>query len=174
MTKGPIAERAEKAKLESLNSVVNSDYSIDMEKLISVDYSSVVNDITINEAYELKNKDNKFAGLVILVTTSEGYGGDIQLSVGISTESNKSYKPKVMGIDYLSINETPGLGMNATDEEFTSQFNGATDMLTVVKQGAGGNQIDAVSGATITSQAVTDAVNEALEFYNDYVETEVE
>ena len=65
----------------------------------------------------------------------------------------------------ISMNETAGLGAKCTSDEFTSQFsNIKTDKLTVVKDGKDGvGEIDAISGATITTNAVTGAVNEALE-----------
>ena len=97
-------------------------------------------------------------GYVLTVTTPEGYGGDIQIAMGISLDRT------VQGIYFLSIGETAGLGMRADTDAFKSQFQDVqAERFTVVKTGASGEgEIDALSGATITSSAVTGAVNAGL------------
>ena len=70
---------------------------------------------------------------------------------------------KVTGMEFLTINETAGLGMNAQNPEFMDQFIGKEGSFNLVKDGASGdNDIQALSGATITSTAVTNAMNAAL------------
>ena len=72
----------------------------------------------------------------------------------------------VNAVEILDVsNETPGLGQNATQEKFYGQFSGMSGTLSVVKSGADNSagEINAVTGATITSRAVTKAVNEALD-----------
>ncbi|MEG2349286.1 MAG: RnfABCDGE type electron transport complex subunit G [Hungatella sp.] len=99
-------------------------------------------------------------GHIFSVTTKEGYGGDIQLSVGVTLDGT------VTGIGFLQLSETPGLGMNATNPKFKDQFSGKkAESLVLTKGGASAdNEIDAMSGATITSTAVTNAVNAVLYF----------
>ena len=85
-----------------------------------------------------------------------GFDGAITMMVGIS-------EGKVTGISVISHTETPGLGavaaaQNAKGEAFRGQFVGQEGTLTV------GNQIDAMSGATITSNAVVAGVNAALDY----------
>ena len=72
----------------------------------------------------------------------------------------------VTGIAFLSLSETPGLGMNATQDSFKGQFAGKNvDKLTVTKSATGADdEIVAMSGATVTSEAVTNAVNAAIYF----------
>ena len=66
-------------------------------------------------------------------------------------------------MQFLTINETAGLGMNAQNPEFTDQFIGKTGPLTLVKDGASQeNDILALSGATFTSVAVVNAMTAAL------------
>ena len=98
---------------------------------------------------------------MITVTDKEGYGGDIQISVGILADGT------VNGISILSIGETAGLGMNATNPDFYNQYAGKqVASFEVTKNGeSGDNMIDALSGATITSRAVTGGVNAALAYY---------
>lgn len=100
------------------------------------------------------------AGYVVTSTSRDGYGGDITITVGVSADGT------VKGIEFLALNETAGLGMNAANDSFKGQFSNKTvDSFTVVKGGASAdNEIDALSGATITSDAVSGAVNAALYF----------
>ena len=71
----------------------------------------------------------------------------------------------VKGVSILSISETAGLGMNAQKPSFLNQFNGKSGQLTVVKTTPSANEIQALTGATITSKAMTSAVNTALSLY---------
>lgn len=93
----------------------------------------------------------------VFTTSSKGYGGEIKIMTGIGADGN------VTGMEILSIEETAGLGMNAKKEEFRNQYADNSGEFTVVKSSAGENEIQALTGATITSQAVTDAVNIAVE-----------
>lgn len=93
----------------------------------------------------------------------KGYGGLIEMMVGISTEG------KVEGIKILSHAETPGLGAKAPEAEFADQYKGKSidkEIVVVKADPANDNEIKAITGATITSQGVTDGVNSAVEFYN--------
>ena len=103
----------------------------------------------------------QLAGYVI-TTEAKGYGGTIEVMTGITADGS------VSGVVLLSQNETPGLGANATKESFTGQYQQAVPVsgCEVIKSGgAADGQIQAMTGATITSQAVTDAVNLAVEKY---------
>lgn len=104
-------------------------------------------------------------GYVVTVTDSEGYGGDIQMTVGIQNDGT------VLGISFLSISETAGLGMRAKEPEFYEQFAGKqVEKFTYVKDGTGSQSddtIDAMSGATVTSNAVTNGVNAAIAYYTN-------
>lgn len=112
-----------------------------------------------NEEYYIGKKGNETVGYVF-VTEAKGYGGTIQVMTGIGTDD------QIEGIVILSINETPGLGANATKPEFTDMFKQKAQPLEVVKNVAPQEgQIEAMTGATITSKAVVDAVNDAVELY---------
>lgn len=92
----------------------------------------------------------------IVVNAAKGYGGDIEVMTGVTTDG------KVTGVNILSHAETAGLGAKATGEKFLNQFIGLIDGITVSKDKDGENSIDALTGATITSRAVAEAVNEAI------------
>ena len=109
----------------------------------------------INGVYAAKTSDNKNAGICAVLTGS-GYDSGLQIAVGVDSEH------KVTGIEIISSNETPGLGQNASKEDFKSQYKGKTYGIEVVKSAAGDNQINAISGATLTSNGVTRIVNAAL------------
>lgn len=100
------------------------------------------------------DKNGRKIGYAFRVSPA-GYGGAIDMVVGIDT------KGKVAGIKILSMRETPLLGMRASEPGFLRQFTGKTfrDPLLAKKD------IDAVTGATITSQAVANGVKQALAKY---------
>lgn len=99
--------------------------------------------------------DGSVMGYVV-ETVSKGYGGDISLMVGVGVDGT------VHGVSILSINETAGLGMNAENPEFLEQFLGKSGTIGVQKNGSSDTEIQALTGATITSEAMADGVNQAL------------
>ena len=115
-------------------------------------------------AVQAEDAGGKVVGYVIKGQAS-GYGGNDIVVVGVGEDL------KVTGISFPeALPETPGLGQKATDPAFYSQFAGKGMHLSVVKGGgAGADGVDAISGATITSTAVTTVVNAATEFVESYV-----
>lgn len=113
----------------------------------------------IREIYE-GSDSGKTIGYNFTVTP-KGYGGLLNLVVGISSEG------RVMDIKILSHSETPGLGAKAVEPLFAGQFKDrAAETLSVTKTPPDSdNQIQAISGATITSSAVVRAVNEAINYW---------
>ena len=116
--------------------------------------------VTINDAKEALDASGNQIGYLITSTSAESYGGNVQIAVGISNEG------ELTGIGFLSISDTPGLGMRAKEPDFKDQFIGKkAENLEVTKTGASAdNQIEAISGATITSKAVTNATDAAIYF----------
>ena len=102
--------------------------------------------------------DAETGGRVLEVEAS-GYSGAFVVTVGVDGGG------VVRGVVVGDNDETPGLGKNAEKESFTGQFAGKDGEITVKKGGgATGNEVDALTGATITSKAVADAVNQARNF----------
>ena len=91
-------------------------------------------------------------GWVVMVTPS-GFGGEIEMAVGVDKSG------AVTGVSIVSMSETSGLGANAKRESFRSQYIGKSGGVALKKQGG---EIDALTGATVTSTAVTKGVNAAL------------
>lgn len=112
----------------------------------------------VKEAYR-GIKGEETVGNVFLVE-SKGYGGPITITVGIDVEG------KITGVEIGDNSETPGLGAKAKDEPFISQFVGIIpqEPLKVVKNNkTKSEEINAISSATITSKAVTKAVQAAVD-----------
>lgn len=164
VTKDPIAQAQEKAKQEAYQEVFPSA----AEFTECVDASSGIGTVGIEEQYKTtidevmaaNDAGGNLLGYVITVTNHEGYGGDIQFSMGIQNDGT------INGISILSISETAGLGMKA-DPVLKEQFPGRNvEQFTYTKTGAiSDDQIDAISGATITTNAVTDGVNAGLAYF---------
>lgn len=167
ITKEPIQASKEKAKQEAYKSVMSdaeefeTDNSFDEKKAEKILEKNKINGCYLSEVAVGKDKSGKEIGYVITSTSKEGYGGEIQISVGVSMDGT------VTGIEILSINETAGLGMQATEPAFKKQFeNVKTDKFEVKKDNPKGN-VDALSGATITTRAVTNVVNAGLSYFQD-------
>ena len=110
--------------------------------------------------------DGNLLGYVINATDPSSYGGDVTLSLGVRLDGT------VNGYSITTINDTAGLGMKAAEEDFSSQYeNKQVEAFVVTKTGATSDEeIDAISGATITSDAVTRAVNAGLAYYRSLMD----
>jgi len=103
---------------------------------------------------------NGEANTVALESAGGGFGGDVGIMVGVNVQEGK-----IIGVGVTTHSETPGVGSKAkTDPTFVNQFNGLPLSGTFAVKTSGG-QIDAISGATITSQGVCVAVTEAAKVY---------
>ena len=122
-------------------------------------------DDTIEGCVQAVGSDGKLLGYVISATDPNSYGGDVTLSLGVQLDGT------VNGYSITTINDTAGLGMKAKEDSFSSQYkNKKVEKFTVTKTGATSeDQIDAISGATISSNAVTNAVNAGLAYFKDLV-----
>ena len=123
---------------------------------------------TIDDVQAAKDKDGNVLGYVVTVTAKDGSQGAITLSVGVKNDGT------VNGYSILSHSETPGLGAKATEESFMSQFHDKkVDSFVVVKTTASAdNEIEAITGSTITSEAVANACNAAILFVSSYENVE--
>ncbi|WP_461206979.1 RnfABCDGE type electron transport complex subunit G [Clostridium sp. DL1XJH146] len=155
ITAEPIAIQAIKTNNEAMQEVLPSAEEFSLLD-IEIPEDSMIQEVNEGQAA------GEIAGYSIKVITA-GYGGDVTLIVGISAEGT------IQGMKILEHSETPGLGANAEKDEFRVQYNDKSveEELTVVKtEPVNDNEIQALTGATITSKAVTTGVNAAIEFYN--------
>ena len=95
----------------------------------------------------------------VFTAGAKGYGGTVSIMVGIDMEGT------ITGVEILSHGETPGLGANAVKPEFKNRFIGKSGQLTVDKNSNDGQNVQAITAATITSKAVTSAVNSITAAY---------
>ncbi len=162
ITKEPIAAEQQRAKEEAYKTVFADADSFEKIELdvsdVEQDLSEQGYDVTINEAMRIYDKSGNTAGYALTLTDHEGYGGDIQFTMGVKADGT------VNGISFLSIAETAGLGMKAAEEDFMNQFaDKKVESFRYTKSGASADgEIDAISGATITTNAVVNGVNAGL------------
>lgn len=165
ITAGPIAKQQEKAKQEAYKAVFEDADSFETYDLASVseDLAGILSDNgygaeRIDEIMTAKDASGETLGYAFTVTTSEGYGGDIQFAMGVQNDGTMN------GISILSISETAGLGMKADTDDFKNQFKDKNvKKFKYTKTGAASDEeIDALSGATITTNAMTNGVNAGL------------
>lgn len=139
------------AELENENSKKN------MQSLVSADDFEKCSDGGIEYYTAIKGGDT---AAYIFTESAKGYGGDVSVMTAVKPDGT------VAGVAILDVSgETPGLGQNAAKESFYSQYAGLKKGVSLIKNGAKAenNEVDAVTGATITSTAVTRAVNAALD-----------
>ena len=158
VTAGPIAEQNAQKIKDSLENVMPGAESeqIDVPEGTTVTTETKnATSVTILSAYKM-TKDGADAGYCVEVGPT-GFGGAVDTMVGIDSDG------KVTGISVLSASsETPGLGARSTEPEFQAQFAGQVG--TEVAVAKDGGSIDALTGATITSRAVSEGVVAAAQF----------
>ena len=166
VTKEPIAQANNAALYAAYEELLpgSKDYTAEdaaVEKANAELPSQNYGKVSVDNIVKAVDESGNDMGYIVTATSNEGYGGAIQLTVGY--KAGDDGKLVSTGISFLTINETAGLGMNAKNPEFKDQYAGkGIEPLTVTKSGnAGETEINAMSGATITSTAVTNAVNAA-------------
>ena len=140
----PVIEKNNQAQLQN-----------SLKEVLPADSFNIVKDENGVTVYSAE-KGGKVLGYCV-VNTQKGYGGDVKVMTGVNIDGS------VNEVKILEHSETPGLGANAEKEYFIDQFIGKLKGVAVNKNNPAGNEIKAISGATITSTAVTNAVNAAIE-----------
>ena len=171
LTKAPIARQQEQARKEAYRAVLadavtfdeDARYDMTISAQAGAAWKSEYGASYINEALKGVDAQGKIVGYVVNVTTKDGYKSDIiTFSVGIAADGT------VRKIAFTELNQTPGLGMRADEDTFKGQFSDKKVEKFVLNKAGGASspeQIDSISGASTTSQAVVNAVNAALDFY---------
>jgi electron transport complex protein RnfG len=159
-------------ELDSFENVALDEKAVDeyiADKITATESENSISTIkayngAIDNVVKAKDKNGNDLGYIVTVTDSEAYGGSLQMTVGVLSDGT------VKGISFLSLSETPGLGMNADTDSFKGQF--ADKKVEYFKYSKSGvtadNEINAISSATITTNAVTHGVNAAL-YCVDYI-----
>lgn len=174
LTKETIAAQKLEAEMASYRAVCpdavtfESDTSLDaaVEALGGGVYGTDFGKTYVNKVVVGKDASGENVGYVISVVSGDGFDGDIVMSVGLDQDGI------VTGIEFTQITETAGMGMLVTEPAFKDQFIGAAvDSFVLNKTGASteSNQIDSVSGCSISSGAVVNAVNAARAFFAENI-----
>ncbi len=169
LTKEPIRLQQEKAIQEACAKVFPDSWELGMtfeaqEYIPSAALTEelVGNGVEIGTVYAAVSQGGMFCGYVVESTSKQGYGGNIVLYVGVTDDGT------VSGVSILEIAETPGLGMKAEDELVPQFAQVQTDSFSYTKTGSSfDSEIDAISGATVTTEAVVNAVNGGLKAANE-------
>ena len=166
ITKDPIARQEAQAKAEAYEQVFTDAAAFEEVKMDDTFIQTIRDQLdqegykaqSIEEIMRAEDESGETLGYAFTVVTSEGYGGDIQFSMGVQNDGTLN------GISILSIGETAGLGMNADTPAFKDQFVGKqVEQLQYTKNGATqDDEINAISGATVTTNAMTNGVNAGL------------
>ena len=166
ITKDPIAKQEAQAKAEAYEQVFTDAAAFEAVEMDDTLTKTIRDQLdqegykaqSIEEVMRAEDQSGETLGYAFTVVTSEGYGGDIQFSMGVQNDGTLN------GISILSIGETAGLGMNADTPAFKDQFVGKqVEKLQYIKNGATqDDEINAISGATVTTNAMTNGVNAGL------------
>lgn len=169
-TLGPIAAVNRKIKADAIRKVLASAVP-DMRVASDPDSDCVT--IRVNDSetgkekqiayYRVRSAEEAVAGYAVQTASFIGYSGGVSLMVGITPEG------KISGTYVLDHRETPGLGAKIKDQSFAGQFVGISRSGQDVKIKKFGGAVEAVTGASISSHAVTSAINEALKVYDEQV-----
>ena len=166
ITKDPIARQEAQAKAEAYEQVFTDAAAFEAVEMDDTLTKTIRDQLdqegykaqSIEEVMRAEDQSGETLGYAFTVVTSEGYGGDIQFSMGVQNDGTLN------GISILSIGETAGLGMNADTPAFKDQFVGKqVEKLQYTKNDATqDDEINAISGATVTTNAMTNGVNAGL------------
>jgi len=152
-TKEPIAEQIAAKLQESRNEAYPECEFTEVDEAMWREFVTEDGEY-VKEVFEAQ-KDGQFAGYVVTVL-SKGYGGDVELIIGIDTEG------MIVNVVVGSHNETAGLGANAVKPEFRNQFQGKKSAVLKKDEPDNAEAVDGLTGATITSRAVTRGINKAV------------
>ena len=158
ITKEPIARAKDEKTLDAISEVVGD-----------FDNNPFAEKTTVSAPggkYKLELYPARENGIITAVAvktfSDNGFGGRIELIVGLLRDGT------ITGYKVLSQKETPGLGTKIAEEDFAGQFVGLNSYLDDISLTRSGGSIDAVTGATISSKAVIDAVGKAVETYKKF------
>jgi len=161
LTKDPIAEQQRLKKIRALREVFSQ---YDVPETLPTAEVVVGRDAdgkAVKQKFFLVGDDGKIFGIAFESFT-KGYNGEIHLLTGVTVGG------EIAGVKVISHSETPGLGANIVQDMFSGQFRGMSlekNRWTVKKNGG---DIDQVTGATISSSAVIDAMKSGLQMVSDH------
>lgn len=157
-TKGPIEEARLAKQLRAIEAVVNEYDNDPVADKFMVAYGEGTDSL---EFYPARS-GNDLSGMAIKTVSSKGYSGEIWIMVGFNPDNTIT---EIFVVEHL---ETPGLGSKMTDLEYRGQYIGKDPGKSDLRVTKDGGEVQAISGATITSRAYSEAVQLAYETYLKY------
>jgi electron transport complex protein RnfG len=160
-TKEPIAQQKRMEMLRAIRLVlpnINNEPDQDTIRLETTDAgSSSPREVTFYRG----RHDAQLVGVAFVVSSREGYGGDIEIMLGLDPEGT------ILGVEILSHLETPGLGAKIVEGSFRQQFTGKSLENTRWAVRKDGGDVDQITGATVTPRAVVKAIHQGLEIFKE-------
>ena len=157
LTKGPKAKAKLERKINALKEVLPEFNNNPVEDIILVKHESAKDSV---EIYPGK-QDNNLTGTAVVGSTQNGYSGLVKIMVGFEPNGN------IKNIVVLEQKETPGLGTKMKDDKFIRQFRGKNPSEFNVMPTKDGGEIDALTGATITTRAFGEATQMAYDVFKE-------
>ncbi len=154
ITKAPIDEAKNNNVLSAIKDLVDVFDNNPFEEKTAISGSRV-------ELYPAR-EDGAIKSVAIKAFNNEGFGGRIELIIGILMDGT------ITGYKIIEQSETPGLGTKVNEPKFSKQFVGKNAYTNNFDLKKDGGEIDAVTGATISSKAVVNAVKSAVAAYNKF------
>jgi len=154
VTAEPIARAQQTEKLAALSAVLPEFDNTPSSETNTVSHGGR------NWCFYVARKDGKYAGAAFETSSDKGYAGEIVLMVGVQSDGTLNQ------VQVLSQNETPGLGSKIKESPFKDQFAGKGLAQTRWFVKKDGGDMDAITGATISSRAVAEALRKGIEAYS--------
>ena len=151
LTKPAIDKVEENKNIKAINEVLKTDVAI------ATTESVVIEDLTYNLAYDA---EGNFIGAAVKTYSKNGFGGKIELMVGMLADG------VINKVSVLSQAETPGLGANMVNDKFKGQFDGKDPKNFKLMVKKDGGDVDAITAATISSRAVSEAIKRAADGFD--------
>lgn len=165
-TKGPIEELAIEKTNEACKKVFAEASAFEeLEAFSSEEAAKIIaadghENSDIENVFKALDANGELLGYTITIVTHEGYSGDIEFMIGVALDGT------IHSMSLITINETPGLGMNAEEEYLPQITELKADQIAYTKTGKiSNNEVNAISGATITTNALTNGINAGLSYF---------
>lgn len=155
LTAGPIQQAKDNRELEAIREIIPTEF----DNNPFAEKTSIANDTM--ELYPAR-REGTIVAVAIKSYTNKGFGGKIEMIVGFTLDGT------VTGYKIIDHKETPGLGTKVMDEEFSAQFLDINPNRHNINVKQDGGEIDAVTSATISSRAVSDAIQRASDAYSKF------
>ncbi len=158
ITKDPIAQAKDQKTLDAIREVVNAFDNNPFAEKTTVTTPDGKHRLELYPARE----NGTITSVAIKTFSDNGFGGKIELIIGMLMDGT------ITGYKVIEQKETPGLGTKIAEKKFADQFIGLNSYQNEFKLTKDGGEIDAVTGATISSKAVIDAVEKAIVTYKKF------